>query len=99
VICDLQTKSQAQITIASRKSQIEKVVMVKAVRVHSFGDPSVLRYEEIPEPIPKPGEAVVQIDAAGVNFIDVVDPVSDIIFTLRSSIFQSSSDHQCRDGR
>ena len=45
--------------------------MAKAVRIHSFGDPSVLRYEDIPEPTPKPGEAVVQIDAAGVNFIDV----------------------------
>jgi NADPH2:quinone reductase len=45
--------------------------MAKAVRIHAFGDPSVLRYEDIPEPSPKAGEAVVKIDAAGVNFIDV----------------------------
>ena len=45
--------------------------MAKAVRIHSFGDSSVLRYEDIPEPMPKAGEAVVRIDAAGVNFIDV----------------------------
>ena len=45
--------------------------MAKAVRIHSFGDPSVLRYEDIPEPSPKAGEAVVRIDAAGVNFLDV----------------------------
>jgi NADPH2:quinone reductase len=45
--------------------------MAKAIRVHEFGDSSVLRYEDIPDPSPKPGEAVVKIDAAGVNFIDV----------------------------
>ena len=45
--------------------------MAKAVRIHAFGDSSVLRYEDIPEPVPKPGEALVRIDAAGVNFIDV----------------------------
>jgi NADPH:quinone reductase len=43
---------------------------MKATRIHSFGDPSVLRFEDLPEPVPKPGEAVVKIDAAGVNFID-----------------------------
>ena len=45
--------------------------MAKAVRIHSFGDPSVLTYEDIPDPSPKPGEAVVRLDAAGVNFLDV----------------------------
>jgi NADPH2:quinone reductase len=43
---------------------------MKAIRIHAFGDPSVLRYEDLPEPTAKPGEAVVRIDAAGVNFID-----------------------------
>lgn len=45
--------------------------MAKAVRVHAFGDPSVLRYEDIPDPTPKPGEAVVRLEAIGVNYIDV----------------------------
>ncbi|MGB7217753.1 MAG: quinone oxidoreductase [Vicinamibacterales bacterium] len=44
---------------------------MKAIRVHAFGGPEVLRYEDVPEPTPKPGEAVVKIEAAGVNFIDV----------------------------
>ena len=44
---------------------------MKAIRVHAFGGPEVLTYEDVPEPAPKPGEAVVKIDAAGVNFIDV----------------------------
>jgi NADPH2:quinone reductase len=30
-----------------------------------------MRYEEIPDPTPKPGEAVVAIEAIGVNFLDV----------------------------
>jgi NADPH2:quinone reductase len=44
---------------------------VKAIRVHAFGGPDVLQDEDIPEPTPKQGEALVKIDAAGVNFIDV----------------------------
>jgi len=45
--------------------------MPRAVRIHAFGDSSVMRYEEIPDPTPKPGEAVVAIEAIGVNFLDV----------------------------
>ena len=44
---------------------------MKAVRVHQFGGPEVLRLEEVAEPSPRAGEAVVAIDAAGVNYIDV----------------------------
>lgn len=44
---------------------------MKAIRVSTFGGPDVLRFEDVPEPSPGPGEAVVKIDAAGVNFIDV----------------------------
>jgi NADPH2:quinone reductase len=43
----------------------------RAIRIHEFGDSSILRYEEIPDPTPKPGEAVVSIEAIGVNFLDV----------------------------
>jgi NADPH2:quinone reductase len=44
---------------------------MKAIRVHAVGGPEALRYEDVPDPSPKPGEAVVRIEAAGVNFIDV----------------------------
>jgi len=44
---------------------------MKAVRVHTPGGPEVLRYEDAPEPTPKAGEAVVKIEAAGLNYIDV----------------------------
>src|SRR6185295_1798109 len=44
---------------------------MKAIRVHACGGPEVLRYEEAPEPKPQAGEALVEIEAAGINFIDV----------------------------
>jgi NADPH2:quinone reductase len=44
---------------------------VKAIRVHALGGPDVLLYEEVAEPTPKQGEALIKIDAAGVNFIDI----------------------------
>jgi len=44
---------------------------MKAVRVHACGGPEALRYEEVAVPTAKPGEAIVRITAAGVNFIDV----------------------------
>jgi NADPH:quinone reductase len=43
---------------------------VKAIRVHETGDASVLRLEEVPDPTPGPGEAVIRVEAAGVNFIE-----------------------------
>jgi len=44
---------------------------MKAVRVHQAGEPDRLSYEDIPMPEPGAGQARVQIEAAGVNFIDV----------------------------
>jgi len=44
---------------------------MKAVRIHTPGGPEVLTYEDVPEPRPKAGEAVVKVDAAGLNYIDV----------------------------
>jgi len=44
---------------------------MKAVRVHAPGGPEVLTCEDVPEPQPKAGEAIVKVDAAGLNYIDV----------------------------
>src|SRR3954469_7635165 len=44
---------------------------MKAIRVHEPGGPEVLRYEDVPEPTPNQGELLVQVEAAGLNFIDV----------------------------
>src|SRR5262249_2247049 len=44
---------------------------MKAIRVHAPGGQEAMVWEEIPMPEPKAGEALVRIEAAGVNFIDV----------------------------
>jgi NADPH:quinone reductase len=44
---------------------------MKALRFSKFGPPSVLTIEEVPRPIPRDGEALIQVKAAGINPSDV----------------------------
>ncbi|MGH3064672.1 MAG: zinc-binding dehydrogenase [Gaiellaceae bacterium] len=44
---------------------------MKAVRIHEDGGPDVLRYEDVPDPEPGPGEVLVSLRAAGINHLDV----------------------------
>lgn len=44
---------------------------MKAVRVHELGGPEVLTYEEVSDPLPQSGEALIRIAAAGVNYLDI----------------------------
>ena len=44
---------------------------MQAIQITQVGGPEVLTPTELPVPSPKPNEAIVQIKAAGVNFIDV----------------------------
>ncbi|RME72922.1 MAG: quinone oxidoreductase [Chloroflexi bacterium] len=44
---------------------------MKAIRVHQTGGPEVLQFEEVATPSPGPGEVLVKIAAAGINFIDI----------------------------
>lgn len=43
---------------------------MKAVRIHAYGEPEVLRFEEAPDPTPNPDEVVVDVRAAGINPLD-----------------------------
>jgi NADPH:quinone reductase len=43
---------------------------MKAVRVHQFGGPEVLRLEEVPTSQPGPGEVLVRMHAIGVNPVE-----------------------------
>jgi NADPH2:quinone reductase len=45
--------------------------MNHAIRVHEYGGPEKLLWEEVPLPAPKPGEALVRHEAVGLNYIDV----------------------------
>lgn len=44
---------------------------MKAIQIRSLGGPEVLTIQELPDPVPAPGHALVRIEACGVNFIDV----------------------------
>ncbi|MBI4498967.1 MAG: quinone oxidoreductase [Chloroflexi bacterium] len=44
---------------------------MKAMRIHETGGPEVLRYEDIPDPTPGPGQVVVKLSAIGVNYVDI----------------------------
>jgi len=43
---------------------------MKAVVVHQYGGPEVLKFEEYPDPVPGPGEVLVRVAASSVNPID-----------------------------
>ena len=45
--------------------------MNHAIRVHEYGGPEKMVWEEVPRPDPKPGEALVRHEAVGLNYIDV----------------------------
>ncbi|MFN2628281.1 MAG: zinc-binding dehydrogenase [Gaiellaceae bacterium] len=44
---------------------------MKAVRIHEDGGPEVLRYEDAPDPEPKPGEVLVELRASALNHLDI----------------------------
>lgn len=44
---------------------------MKAIRVHQNGGPEVLKLEEVEEGKPGPGQALVRIHNAGLNFVDI----------------------------
>jgi NADPH2:quinone reductase len=44
---------------------------MKAIRIHTQGGPEQMKLEEVPTPKPGKGEALVRVEAAGVNFIDI----------------------------
>ena len=43
---------------------------MRAVICHELGPPSLLNVEERPDPVPGPGQVLVEVEAAGVNFVD-----------------------------
>jgi NADPH:quinone reductase-like Zn-dependent oxidoreductase len=45
---------------------------MRALVITEHGPPEVLRLQERPDPVPGPGEVIVQVRAAGVNFADLL---------------------------
>src|SRR5262249_47021416 len=46
------------------------VPAMKAIRVHSFGGPEALGFEEVPAPVPAAGQVLVKLQAIGVNPVE-----------------------------
>src|SRR6476661_8938773 len=44
---------------------------MKAIRMEAQGGPEVLRIADVPDPVAGPNEALVKVEAIGVNFIEV----------------------------
>jgi NADPH:quinone reductase-like Zn-dependent oxidoreductase len=44
---------------------------MKAVRIHEFGGPEVLRYEDVPDPKPRKDQVLVRVQACAMNHLDL----------------------------
>ena len=50
--------------------QLLEGTSMKAICIHTFGEPEVMQLEEIPDPQPGPGQVVVRVQAVGVNPVE-----------------------------
>jgi len=44
---------------------------MKGIRVHQYGGPEVMKLDDLPTPTPGAGQALVKLEACGVNYIDI----------------------------
>jgi len=52
---------------------------MRAIRIHSYGAPDVMHLEDLPTLVPGPGQAVVRVLAASVNFLDIQKRRGDLV--------------------
>src|SRR6266403_2235374 len=55
---------------SKKKSASATSQTMKAIRIHNYGGPEALQYEDAPRPKPQAGEVLVRVHVAGVNPID-----------------------------
>src|SRR5579871_5931427 len=60
---------------------------MKAVRIYEYGDPSVMKLEDVPTPVPGKGEVLVRMEASSVNFLDIVQRRGD---TAKQSFYNQN---------
>lgn len=63
--------TRAAVTFSDGDEELETTSIMKAITVESYGGPDQLVYADKDQPEPKPNEALVKIEAIGLNFIDV----------------------------
>ena len=44
---------------------------MKAVRIHQFGGPEVLTYEDVPDPKPRKDQVLIRVRACSMNHLDI----------------------------
>ncbi|HWZ28312.1 MAG TPA: quinone oxidoreductase [Gemmatimonadales bacterium] len=64
---------------------------MKAVRVAAHGGPEVLTVVELPTPKPGPGQVLIAVEAAGVNFIDIYQRTGFYSVTLPAILGQEAA--------
>src|SRR5512134_149799 len=64
---------------------------MKAVRIHQYGGLEALKVEDLPVPAPGEGEALVKIEASGVNFIDIYHRLGRYQGTLPLTLGQEAA--------
>src|SRR2546423_602264 len=55
---------------SEKKSASATSQTMKAIRIHNYGGPEVLNYEDAPRPKPQAGEVLIRVHATSVNPID-----------------------------
>ena len=68
----MRTKLLIVITLLLATSIVARSENVKAIVVHEYGGPEVLKFEDVPIPEPKEDEMLIKVFAAGVNSFDGV---------------------------
>lgn len=57
-----------------------------AIRLHATGGADALRVEQVPVPVPGPGELLVRVEAAGLNYIDIYKRSGIYVVPLPSTL-------------
>jgi NADPH:quinone reductase-like Zn-dependent oxidoreductase len=57
----------ASSSIVDQANEDQAHPSMMAWRVHEFGPPNFMRFEQVPRPDPGPGEVLVKVEAAGVG--------------------------------
>nr|MBA3874074.1 NADP-dependent oxidoreductase [Anaerolineae bacterium] len=61
--------------------------LMKAARIHEYGGPDVLKFEDAPRPSPADGEVLVKVHAAGINPVDWKTRAGHGMYSQDSSLF------------
>ena len=68
-----ESRAQRRYAIAfeTHRARSPARLSMKAIRVHDKGGPEVLKLEDVADPTPGPGELLIDVEAVGVNFIEI----------------------------